>query len=205
MKETTFRNKLTILHTSDIHFNKKHFQWIASQQNNYDVFCITGDFLDELQEDELSQIKWVTSWIKSFKKPLFVCSGNHDISVLEHENWLNEINTSNYYCDGQTKLIDGVRFFCAPYENYDGFENCDILLNHLPPSKTKVALTKNGEDWGDKQLYRAITQNLISPKVVLSGHIHKPQSTKDELNKVKLYNPSLQTKEDIPFFNEIEI
>ncbi len=36
---------MRILHISDLHFNKTWFEWIEKQQDKYDVFCITGDFL----------------------------------------------------------------------------------------------------------------------------------------------------------------
>lgn len=83
---------MKILHTTDLHFNKNWFEWIANQQNNFDVFCITGDFLDDFKEE---QIDWLTNWMKNFKKPLFICSGNHDIEELENEDWFNKI--SNVY------------------------------------------------------------------------------------------------------------
>jgi len=196
---------LKILHTSDLHFNKRHFEWIVSQQENYDLFCITGDFLDELQDDVQEQIIWVRSWIKAFVKPLFVCTGNHDVSIEGNENWLNEINTKNYYCDGMRKSIEGTLFLSAPYENYDGFDDCDVLLNHLPPAKTKTALTKDGEDWGDRELYRALKNGLIKPKIILSGHIHSPQKQVDSLFGTTVYNPGLTTNKDIPFHHNITI
>ena len=94
---------MKILHTTDLHFTKHWFTWIALQQNNYDVFCITGDFLESSKDETLlEQIEWISSWMKSFKKPLFVCSGNHDIEELENEDWLNGYKPTNGFfslCD----------------------------------------------------------------------------------------------------------
>ena len=71
----------------------------------HDIFCITGDFLDDSKDETLlEQIEWITIWMKLFKKPLFVCSGNHDIEELENEDWLNKI--SNVYSDNSIKIID---------------------------------------------------------------------------------------------------
>ena len=96
---------MKILHTTDLHFTKHWFTWIALQQNNYDVFCITGDFLESSNDETLlEQIEWISSWMKSFKKPLFVCSGNHDIEELENEDWLNQI--PNVYSDNNIKTIN---------------------------------------------------------------------------------------------------
>ena len=187
---------MKILHISDLHYNISHFDWVASQQDDFDVICMTGDFLDEQSGDEKKQIAWITEWIKGIKTPLFVCSGNHDINVEGAENWLNEIDVNDYYCDGMTVMIQGVKIACAPYENYDGFDDydCDILLNHLPPFNTKTAMTLEGEDWGDRQLYRALKHKLIQPKIVLSGHIHRPESRVDELYGVKIYNAASSSK-----------
>ena len=58
---------MKILHTTDLHFNKDWFLWIANQQDNYDVFCITGDFLEDSKDETLlEQIDWITQWMKAF-------------------------------------------------------------------------------------------------------------------------------------------
>jgi len=84
---------MKILHTTDLHFNLQWFEWIENQQDKYDVFCISGDFIDSSKDIALpKQIEFVSEWIKKFSKPLFVCSGNHDIDDLENEDWLSKIN-----------------------------------------------------------------------------------------------------------------
>ena len=63
---------MRILHTTDFHFKKGWFSWIEEQQSNFDVFCITGDFLESSHEETLQeQIEWISSWMKKFYKPLF--------------------------------------------------------------------------------------------------------------------------------------
>jgi Icc-related predicted phosphoesterase len=198
---------MKILHVSDLHYNKSYFEWVVREQDNYDVICMTGDFLDEQLGDEEEQVEWVVNWIKSIKTPLFVCSGNHDVNIENSENWLNKIEKKDYYCDGTRVEIMGVKIACAPYENYEGFDDfdCDVLLNHLPPSQTKTAITKDGEDWGDRQLYRALKYQLIRPKIVLSGHVHSPQSRIDELYGVQVYNPALEIVNSKPKCHMIDI
>ena len=44
---------MKILHTTDLHFNKKWFNWIEKQQNGYDILCITGDFLESSKDESL--------------------------------------------------------------------------------------------------------------------------------------------------------
>lgn len=191
---------MKILHTTDLHFNKHWFEWLSNQEEHYDVLCITGDFLDDSKKETLlEQIEWISSWMKHFKKPLFVCSGNHDIEELENENWLNKI--PNVFGDNNIKTINGFKFGCLPYIAPDFFEfdECDILLYHLPPSKTQTSIhLKTGKDWGDNELHRLIKNNVISPKIVLCGHLHHPSSTIDKLNRVSIYNSGSDKTKNIP-------
>ncbi|MEA2019243.1 MAG: metallophosphoesterase [Campylobacterota bacterium] len=198
---------MKILHTTDLHFNKHWFEWIKNQQNNYDIFCITGDFLEDKKEESLlEQIDWISSWMKDFKKPLFICSGNHDIEELENEDWFNKI--SNIYSDNSIKTIDGIKFACIPYiapEFYE-YDECDVILYHLPPAKTKTAIhKKNDEDWGDKEFYRVLKNGIIQPKIVLCGHMHYPSETIGKIKNTTIYNTGVNKKSDIPNHHIIEV
>jgi Icc-related predicted phosphoesterase len=197
---------LKILHTTDLHFNKQWFEWILNQQNHYDVFCITGDFLEDAKDETLlEQIHWISNWMKKFQKPLFICSGNHDIEELENEDWFNKV--SNVYSDNSIVTIDGVKFGCIPYlapEFYE-FDTCDVILYHLPPTKTKTAVhNKTNVDWGDVELYRAIQKDVLSPKALLCGHMHHPINTVDKIKNTTIYNTGVDKKSDIPKYHIIE-
>ena len=67
---------LKLLHASDLHFGAGYFDYILALQDKFDIFCFSGDFLykESAQEKEQTAL-----WLKSFKKPVFVCSGNHDM------------------------------------------------------------------------------------------------------------------------------
>ena len=198
---------MKILHTTDLHFNKQWFKWIKAQQNKYDIFCITGDFLDDSKDETLlEQIDWITIWMKSFKKPLFVCSGNHDIEELENEDWLNKI--SNVYSDNSIKIIDGIKFGCIPYiaPDFIDFDECNIILYHLPPSNTTTSThNKTNKDWGDKELSRLLKKKIISPKIILCGHLHHPTDTIDKINNTKIYNAGVNKENLIPNYHIIQI
>ena len=200
---------MKILHTSDLHFNQKWFEWIATQQDNFDIFCISGDFLESSKDETLlEQIMWVTTWIKEFNKPLFVCSGNHDIEELDNEEWLNNIDTSNYYADNTIKTIGNLKFGCYPYIGADGyfeFDECDVLITHVPPAKTKTSNNQDNDDWGDKELYNAIKNKIISPKILLCGHMHRPIKTINKLNGTTIYNPGVDKYSDIPKHHKLEV
>lgn len=200
---------MKILHTTDLHFNKKWFEWIETQQDNFDLFCISGDFLESSKDETLiEQIEWVTNWIKKFNKPLFTCSGNHDIEELDNVDWLCKIDTSNYYCDNAIKSIDSIKFGCYPYIGGDGyyeFDECDVLITHIPPANTNTSTNENNDDWGDRELYQAIKNNIISPKIILCGHMHKPIKTIDKLHGTTIYNTGFGKNSKIPKYHKIEI
>jgi len=200
---------MKLLHTTDLHFNQTWFEWIANQQDYFDIFCISGDFLEFSKEETLlEQIEWVSSWIKAFEKPLFVCSGNHDVEALDHEEWLNEIDTSNFYADNVITTIEGVTFGCYPYIGADGFyefDDCDVLITHMPPANTKTSTNKSGDDWGDRELYYAIKNSTINPKIILCGHMHHPLKTVDQLQKTLIYNTGVDKNDVIPKHHILEI
>ena len=198
---------MRILHTTDLHFNKKWFKWIEEQQSNFDIFCITGDFLESSKDESLlEQIDWISKWMRSFKKSLFVCSGNHDIEELENEDWLNKI--PNIYSDNTIKNINGINFGCIPYiaSDFLDFNKCDVILNHLPPSNTKTSIhKKDNSDWGDKELSKLLKKSILKPKVLLCGHLHHPNNQQDTINDTIVYNCGSNKNLDIPNHSIIDI
>lgn len=45
------------------------------------------------------------------------------------------------------------------------------------------------EDWGDKVLYRLIKNRLLTPKYLLSGHMHYPSLKRDSMSNTIILNP----------------
>lgn len=191
---------MKLLHCSDLHFTQSWYTWITTQQESYDVICLTGDFLDMTQVTPIhEQILWVRSWFSSITKPIFVCSGNHDFDEKDSVEWLR--NIPNVYADGMIKTIDGIKFGCIPYlaTDYDSFEACNVLLAHVPPAKTKTAMDrKKKQDWGDRDLARLLTHRLLQPKVLLCGHVHEPFAVKDKINECIIHNNGLTCTTLIP-------
>ncbi len=198
---------MKVLHTTDLHFNQDWFKWIKEEQDNYDIFCITGDFLEQSKIETLSeQIDWITKWMEEFKKPLFICSGNHDIEEPSNEHWFNHI--PNIYSDNSIETINGVTIGCIPYTSpvLCEFEACDILLHHVPPSDTNVAThNKTNVDWGDKELSIALKNSTIKPKFLLCGHMHYPIATMDKIKDTVVYNTGVNKHSTIPNNQIIEI
>ena len=190
-------NGLKLLHASDLHFGAGYFDYILAFQDKFDIFCFSGDFLykESAQEKEQTSL-----WLKSFKKPVFVCSGNHDMPP----SWLNSIN--GIYSNSTIKTINGVKFGCAPYlcDDLLEFAECDILITHVPPAKTSTSISKKSKDHGDTELARLIKNNLLKAKIILCGHIHEPKSNMDVLNGVKIYNSASSGAKE-PFYQAIEL
>ena len=62
---------MKILHITDIHGNKKIMKE-ALKFRDVEIVAISGDLI-ETKDD----IKKVKEWIKCFKVPVIICSGNH--------------------------------------------------------------------------------------------------------------------------------
>lgn len=168
---------MKILHATDLHYNKSWFKFIKNLESNFDIVCITGDFIDAFDQTGIApQIAYVSEWLASFNKPVFVCSGNHDVGLAYEQEWLNDI--PNIYADNAVKEINGVKFGCTPYlkPDYAKFAQCDVLLSHVPPAYTKASVGYSGDDYGSEKLYNAIGKQVITPKILLCGHIHNPKN-----------------------------
>jgi len=200
---------MIILHTTDLHFNTHWFKWIEKQQDTYDVFCISGDFLEDSKKENLAeQISWIIKWMKEFNKPLFVCSGNHDIEDYDNEDWLQKLSIKNVYSDNCSKIINGIKFSSYPYIGAEGFhevDDCDVLITHVPPANSKTSTDLNGKEWGDQELSRAIKNNIINAKIILCGHNHHPIITIENINNTTVYNPGVDKENEIPNHHIIKI
>ncbi|WP_423902472.1 metallophosphoesterase family protein [Campylobacter showae] len=181
---------MKILHATDLHYNKSWFKFIKNLESNFDIVCITGDFIDAFDQTGIApQIAYVSEWLASFNKPVFVCSGNHDVGLAYEQEWLNDI--PNIYADNAVKEINGVKFGCAPYlkPDYAKFAQCDVLLSHVPPAYTKASVGYSGDDYCSEKLYNAIGKQVITPKTLLCGHIHNPIKNICRLKHTTIYNP----------------
>ena len=188
---------MKILHTTDLHFNRDYFNWIAEQQKKYDVFVISGDLIDESLGIPIpKQIEWIRNWLKEFHKPIFICSGNHDIDDIDNQFWIEELDYPNCFVDNQIVTIDNLTFGVIPFVGADieRFADCDILISHLPPANSPTSLYQNREDWGDEELFSALQRGTISPKIIFSGHIHHPKSHLDKIGNTTISNCGVDGK-----------
>ncbi|OBT08454.1 hypothetical protein A9267_10870 [Shewanella sp. UCD-FRSSP16_17] len=192
---------LRILHVTDLHFNKQQCSWVLNESEKADVVCLTGDFLDTHFNQAYSitaQIEWLQSWLKAFKVPIFVCTGNHDeMESSENMHWLS--NISGVRSDGCIEVIEQIRFGCIPYEfeAFEHFRSCDVLLHHEPPSSLKVS-KQSGQDFGSDSLRTALKNDTLKPKWILCGHVHKPIKNVSKFKGVIISNPGANQNCSIP-------
>jgi len=222
---------MKILHATDLHFNKKRFEWITNEgsQLDYDILCLTGDFLNTSYKCKTpieQQIDWITGWTSKLDRPTFICSGNHDIQeervteslkslfMLDEDDdyreayfeerlstqtvkadWILELANRHIFVDHSITNLNGIKIGCAPYgtEDFSKYHHCDILLNHQPPANTETSTDKLG-DWGCPNLRAALDQKDIEPRLILSGHIHKPIKNRTTLGDIEIRNPGVNTE-----------
>lgn len=161
---------MKILHVTDIHFRAFVFDWIQKQQADYDAICLTGDFLDETHATQIAdQITWIKNWLSSFKTPVFMCSGNHDV-IARSTQWLSALPRS----DGSITKINHVTIGCAPEdcEDFYKYRKCDVLLHHYPPYSSTTALDQYGNNFGSFFLKQDL--KTLKCRYILCGHVHTP-------------------------------
>jgi len=227
---------MRLLHVTDIHFDKSVFEWILKRAGDFEAVCLTGDFVSEsveVEETHEKQIMWIMAWLEGLQKPVFLCSGNHDVlepdlrtefleeffaeddeyveifsqpEMPQEKTWLSNIVVPGVYADGAIVDFNGVKIGCMAYQEEDHykFQKCDILLSHVPPAKAKVSVGQFG-DYGCPKLRRSIQTGLLDPDYLLSGHIHIPVSNIDKLNGVKLVNPGRGNWNREPKYAIIEV
>ncbi|HBL52985.1 MAG TPA: hypothetical protein DDZ34_02800, partial [Syntrophaceae bacterium] len=81
------------------------------------------------------------------------------------------------------------------------FADCDILVTHVPPFKTKTSQSVVGrvkKDWGDKILYDALKKHLLRPRYLLCGHVEDPVAIRDCLFGVEIVNPGTKHNSSVP-------
>ncbi|CAG19292.1 metallophosphoesterase family protein [Photobacterium profundum] len=208
---------LKILHLSDLHFNTGVCDWVL-QGADADIICISGDLFDDSRHCRLTtkqQIDWYLRWLDQITVPVFICSGNHDVeeNLCLDDDWLlndltdldeftvdfpeppirvnlvSELSSDNVFIDGSISEYKGYRIGCVGYEspNLRPFKDCDIVLHHVPPSNTPVA-KQGGRDWGCHELRAALDCGELAPKVLLCGHVHKPQKSKAIVKRTQVIN-----------------
>ncbi len=202
---------------ADLHYALKQWDWVHHVAEQFDLVIIAGDLLDlgslvDRESQSIVVLKYLDRIVR--KKPLLVCSGNHDGTDHNSENetiatWLLEAREAGTLVDGDFWEKDECLFTICPW--WDGHVTRKevgeliardaarpkkrwIWIYHSPPDQTKVSWT--GKTFaGDPYLVEWIQQ--YKPDMVLSGHIHQSPfrnegSWIDKVNGTWVFNTGRQ-------------
>lgn len=204
---TNMKTPLRVLHCSDLHFQKRWFDWIRQQYHLYQAVVISGDLIGRAEGASMhEQVKWVTQWIANFPgKRLILCSGNHDERPDDVppalQNWLGDLNYPHVTTDRQNVQIEDWNFECVPWDEMPQRGGPrQIAVCHCPPEGAKTAIVEpESVDFGDFELGDWLRQPqghasaaFPPPAIVLSGHIHRPRRWWDRVGVSSLsFNPGV--------------
>jgi Icc-related predicted phosphoesterase len=181
-----------ILHTADLHYALRQFDWLMTQAGQFDIAVVAGDLLDLAGAVDLEvQEVVVQKYLRRFGGSglLLATSGNHDIQQLNASGertaaWLEEASGPTVLCDYESYEREGVLFsLCSWWDGPETRAKVErrlaedaakdkkwwIWLHHNPPAGSPVAWTGR-KDAGDSVVVEWIRQ--YSPDIILSGHIH---------------------------------
>ena len=194
---------MTILHVTDFHFNQSWFDWLLHRAPAHDVVVMSGDMLDlSIATRHERQIEWVSNWLNAFPRPIFVCSGNHDLEWDAKAErwtpayWLRGISNPLVWTDGQRVELDGLSFLSIGATTRPKGGHADVWVVHAPPSNTLVAQRSDGSDSGDPDLI--LPARLYAPQLVLSGHVHTPRDWQERRDQTTFLNPGRATGARFP-------
>ena len=178
-----------ILYVTDLHFHRPWFDWVRAEALRLScAVAISGDLLnDNIHKAPpcADQVKWVAAWIANFPRPLFLCSGNHDLlDPLETPpKWLIDCRRDGVVVDKGRRVVDGATVVSCPQDGTTfapsdrWAHGGDILLHHEPPAGHGVAQTKEGTDYGSLDLADYLENTPEIRRIVLSGHVNSPRKT----------------------------
>ena len=178
---------------SDLHYALKHFDWLLSVANRFELVVIAGDQIDGRSHVYMRvQVPVILKYLQRLKTRtrLLVSSGNHDLDVrAEHgervAHWMESVRSSGIATDGECVQIGNTLFTICPW--WDGPTTKRIVgdqlaadaqrpkkqwiwIYHGPPDRSPTSW--NGKRYyGDAELVEWINQH--QPDIVLTGHIHE--------------------------------
>lgn len=183
---------MRILHTADLHYALRQFDWVMANAAQFDLAVVAGDLLDLAGAVDLDvQEVVVRKYLQRLGAAglVLATSGNHDIQQVNAAGertaaWLEEAGAPTVLRDYDSFERDGVLFSLCSW--WDGPETRALVerrlaedagrprqtwvwIHHNPPAGSPVAWTGK-RDAGDPVVAGWIGE--LQPDIVLSGHIH---------------------------------
>jgi len=184
---------LKILLVADIHYDLRKFDWVVDAAAHVDVVVLAGDHLEIASSvDRPAQSVVALKYFKRIAstKPVFVCSGNHDLDVRTDDGelvarWIEKVRLLGIPADGDSPIIGDTMFSLCPWWDGDNRKKAVgeqlardaetrpehwIWVYHAPPDESPTSWG-GSRSFGDKALREWIEQ--YQPDLVLSGHVHQ--------------------------------
>lgn len=203
--------------------------------DTYDVIVHSGDLMPNKTRGMLPvEAEWQTNWLRQNamelekwlgdgKKPVLVCSGNHDFvepaDVLFGLGWIRlserlvEHEGVSFYGHSYTPYFTGEwhhevderqEMYCIEY-TMPFIEQCNVLVSHGP---LKGVLDRNahGDRCGSFDLKQALVECKKLPQLMLHGHIHEAASRKPvDWNPHNKFGTGMKIYNSATIYNLIEI
>ena len=202
---------------SDLHYVLKHFDWLLSVADQFELVVMAGDQVDGRSHVYMRvQVPVILKYLQRLKTQtqLLVSSGNHDLDVrADHgervARWMESVRSSGIATDGDCVEFGETLFTICPW--WDGPRTKEIVAEQLsvdarkpkkqwiwvyhgPPDQSPTSW--NGKrHYGDADLVEWINEH--QPDIVLSGHIHEAPfvddgSWVDRINSTWIFNSGRQ-------------
>ena len=194
---------MRLLHITDLHANRRWFQWVADYADEYDMIAFTGDALDIFGPESLSsQVRWIKAWARALPRPFVWCEGNHDVDSKEPPvssgRWMTALPGVKVFSQSGHAELLGQSFVRVDWRGaVPQLRGGDIILAHAPPAGCFTASSKGG-DVGDLDLADALRLAAAAPWIVISGHCHNPEKHKDRCGGTFTLNPGLGSNPSVP-------
>lgn len=195
---------MRLLHVTDLHLQRRWFDWVATEANHYEAVCISGDFLldggDEPHEQQLRfALAWLTELHARMGDRLFLCSGNHDIDLQpvndEGPLWLSQ---GPWVAEGRAGHLAEWEVLTQPFlgarpAQYAPHASARrILISHAQPADCLPARDENEEDHGDPLVL------WFQADLHLCGHVHQPARRWERAGRTFVCNPGCDFSAPIP-------
>ncbi len=200
---------MTILHVSDLHFDKRWFDWLSDSAPHHDLLVISGDILDHAHPVyPTKQMHWVSAWVRDLPSPVCLCSGNHDLVWDDRDarwlpaTWMQDLASDRVQVDGQRRTFGDTRIAAVGAVDRSRPE-ADVWVVHSPPVGVDIARNQQGQDQGDRG--SSVWGAPIAPTWVLAGHVHRPLRWHDSRRGIHFVNPGQNRQGRFPNYVLIDL